>query len=262
MDNSKRTKVKLLFISLVFGLLGLAGFLFYQSLQFHLVNTTPNMNSVGVVTPYISFNYNETLRSDIKVTSSPNIVESYKVSGKNIIVSLDSSVISLGKNYTVVIGKVSGPNGKSLPSRSFNFKVRNIAFDSMPLAQQQAVMKRQLAVIYSRTSISYVGFDSLINSGLSADQVELLKQAFFLFSQFVNKDISRVIIVTGSVEQAPYDSTSATQVSSVSFNLNIDSKTMAAKLEYGGLSDVQLTLYDQAGGSLVYDSGLLTPANL
>lgn len=260
--NNQKILRKLLPIGLLFGLVILCfvGFTIFQSTQFHLINTTPNLNSVGVVTPYISLNYNALLVSGAVVTSQPNVVDSYEVSGKSLVIHLKSSVITLGKNYNLSVSSISNKSGKSLSKRSFSFTVRNIAFDSLSAAQKSAVLKQQSTVPYSRNSINYIGIDALVSSGLSAAQVQDLEQAFFLYAKSVNQEITQFNIEANSLVLAPYDSTSATQSSSLTFNVTVSGKTLAARLNYTGLSAAELFLYDSSNNSLIYDSGVLTPS--
>lgn len=240
----------------------LLGFMILQNLRFHLVSTTPSLGVVRIITSSISFNYNHGLSTTgLSVTSGSKIIDSYRVSGKSLIVNLKPSALSVGKTYTVVIGPLSDVSDKKLAQRSFTFKVNSVSFQNLSKAQQDVVMQQQAAVPYTRTSINYDGINVLVDAGLSADQVQEMKQAFFLYSQSINKKFSQITVIASSVVQAPYDSNSATQTSSVSFNVNVDAKTLGAKLVYTGLLTAELYLYDAPGGALIYDSGNLTPTS-
>lgn len=240
-------------------------FIFYslfQNFKFHLVSVTPSLNSVGVVTPDITFNYNHALvGKGLLVTSDQNIISSYSASGKKLTMSLDSAKLSLGRTYTITVGPVSDLSGKFISKKSYNFIVKNIAFASLSKEQQTTIMKQQATVPYSRTSIGYINTDALINVGLSANQLLDMQQAFFLYSKSIDKEISQVTVMTDSLVLGPYDSNSPNPISSLIFNVKIDSTELGAKLVYSGLSTAELYLYDQVGGKQLFDSGLLTPAS-
>jgi hypothetical protein len=100
-------------------------------------------------------------------------------------------------------------------------------------------------------NIDFRGMSGLIDSGLTSDQITVLKQAFFTY-----KNSSRTVIIdTNSIAPGPRNSNSADPSFTINFRVSIDSKTYTATIRYADLSNVQLYLYDQATGSIVFDSG-------
>lgn len=259
LDRAKLIKYLWVFV-LLFSI-----FIFYslfRSFSFHLVSTTPSLGSIGVVTPDITFNYNRSLNNKgLVVTSDQNIVSTFSITDKKLVVSLNSATISLGKTYTITVGPVSDSSGKSIGKKTYSFTTKNIAFTSLSKEQQSTVMKQQATVPYSRTSIGYTGADALVNVGLSSSQLLDMQQGFFLYSKSVNKEFLGVVIQTNSIVSGPYDSSLPNPVSSLMFGVVIDGANYNAKLVYSGLSSAELYIYEQATGKQLFDSGTLSPSD-
>lgn len=246
---------------LVLGVL-ITGLLIFQVSRFHLVSTTPSLKSVSIITPSISFNYSSRLsETGVKVSSRDGVVKSFAVSNKALVVSIDTARLTVGKTYELIVGPLQDTRNRKLAEKTYSFKVVSVDFGQLSKSQQADILKQQANVPYTRSSINYAGFDALTGSGLSLTQLEGTKQAFFLYSNFVNQKASLVAVVDGSVVQAPYDSSSSSQTSSVSFSVKVDGSSFNARLVYSGLSDVELFLYNQNNGGLVYDSGVIAPTS-
>lgn len=262
-NSMDRKTFNKLFYSFVVAGLFVFGFLLFQSFRFHLVKTTPSLSAITIITPSISFNYNKPLSSaGLVISSESKVINSYTINGKSLVIRLDSSLLAVGKSYVIEVGPLQSLSGNKLPKRVYAFKVVSISFDQLSKTQRDAILKNQANPPYSRGVINYLGFDNIVTNGLSAVQEEVLKQAFFLYSKSISEQVSQITVVSGTLVLGPYDSNSPNPVSSVTFGVKIDSTILAAKLVYSGLSDVQLYLYGQPGGSVIYDSGLLTPDNL
>lgn len=262
MYNSGKLQVRrLLPYVLVLGVL-IIGLLVFQVTRFHLISTTPSLKSVSIITPSISFNYSSKLSEvGVKVSSQDGVVKSFVVSNKALVVRLYTAHLTVGKTYKITVGPLQDTSNRRLSEKMYSFKVISVDFGQLSKSQQADILKQQANVPYTRASINYAGFDALTSSGLSLNQLEGTKQAFYLYSNFVKQKVSLVTVIDGSVAQAPYDSNSSSQTSSVSFSLKVDESSYNARLVYSGLTDVELYLYNQSSGALVYDSGVISPTS-
>lgn len=95
----------------------------------------------------------------------------------------------------------------------------------------------------------YLGFDKLLDHGMTFDQVGNLKSAFDNFSKAQTKPISQVSIDVDHIT-AQRDNSSFFLFFNVMTNR---SEVFKAKVDYTGLSAIRLYLSDSKG-NLVYDS--------
>jgi flagellar basal body-associated protein FliL len=100
----------------------------------------------------------------------------------------------------------------------------------------------------------YLGISSFIDSGLSDDQLTRLKYAFYNYSIQNKKNIKEVSIDINSIKPGPHNPNTNAPFT-INFNVTFDRKaTYRAKVEYSGLEDIRLFLYDQKTNAQIYDS--------
>lgn len=253
-------RFKALAALLAVALLLIIGWSIARSFQFHMVSTEPSLQKVGVATPYIVFRFNEPLTADgLQVSSQPSITSSHQVHEKQLTVNLVPGSLQVGHSYTIKLDSVHSTTGKQLAHLSYTFKVVDISFQDMPTAQQQAVLKQQATVPYTRNSITFSGTDALLNNGLTADQIDTMKYEFFLFSQSLHRQFSQVVIDPSTISLPPYDPDNPPTTSTLSFTVTIDRIVYTARLGYSGFSNAELVLVTSAN-TQVYDSGNLAGA--
>jgi hypothetical protein len=102
----------------------------------------------------------------------------------------------------------------------------------------------------------FLGFDKLLTYGITFDQLNETKQAFYRYSTKQTPPIKQISIdvdhITTQHDQNVHNSPFV-----ILFNVQFNRKTVnQAKLSYQGLSDIQLTL--SKDGKPVYDSGVIT----
>jgi hypothetical protein len=101
----------------------------------------------------------------------------------------------------------------------------------------------------------YLGTTELINRGVTTDDLNKLKAAFYDYSAKNNKNIREVSINIASI-QTPARDPNTTDPSIITFNVVFDRKdTYRARFQYTGLGDVRLILYNSKTNAQVYDSG-------
>ncbi|MBX4190483.1 hypothetical protein KW794_00145 [Candidatus Saccharibacteria bacterium] len=95
----------------------------------------------------------------------------------------------------------------------------------------------------------YLGFDKLIDHGVSYDQVGNLKTAFYQYSKTKNSPIKEVSLDVDHIK-----SIKEGRNFYLTFKVVFDRKDIyQAKLDYTGLSAIRLYLYDNSG-NLIFDS--------
>ena len=260
--NSKRSQLSRLLPHVMIMAVSITGLLVFQASRFHLVNITPGLKAVTILTSSVSFNYSSKLsETGIRVSSGDKIISSFSVRDKRLVVSLNSIDLNVGEKYTITVGPLIDIRSRKLAEKTYSFKVVGVSLDELSKSQRAAIIKQQDSVTYTRSSINYFGLDVLTNNGLSANQLEDVKQAFFLYSNSIKHKISQVTVLNDSLMLGPYNSNDPDPVSSSTFSIKIDNIELGAKLVYSGLSSAELYLYDQVGGKQLFDSGLLTLTN-
>jgi hypothetical protein len=100
----------------------------------------------------------------------------------------------------------------------------------------------------------YLGISNLVDAGLTDDQLLRLKYAFNNYFTQSKKNAKEVSIDVNSIVHGPHNPNSNSPFS-LNFNVTVDrSKTLKAKIEYTGLEDIRLFLYDQKTNTQIYDS--------
>jgi hypothetical protein len=156
---SKRRIKQLILIGL-FILLILFIYFTNLSLTFHVVSINPSLSDINSITPYIDINFNDTLKQKISISSDPNIIKSYAISGKRIRLYFNLPLNSNSK-YTISLSSVTDQNNHKLNlSYSFTpiFKVNNLSKQenqyllNQQVQYNQASLNNQLMAILPFTS--------------------------------------------------------------------------------------------------------------
>ncbi len=235
-------------------LLVLIGYNIYRAFQFHLVGSTPGKTSISTISPYVTLNFNQTLVSGgAQVDANPGVFSSYAISGKSITFNL-ATPLTTGKNYAITIHSLASTKGSKITTVVFSFKTKVIPFQKLPQDQQAAILKNQTARTPSRDSITYEGTNTLLDHGISATQVNDLKQALFNFTQIQHKTVSTVTLTNPVF--IPFDPHGTSGVASSTFSVTFDSGSpYNATFSFSGLSTGRLLLVTPTSGQQVYDSG-------
>lgn len=103
----------------------------------------------------------------------------------------------------------------------------------------------------------YLGFDKLLNYGLTLGQIKSSETAFFKYSQALSKPVQRVSVGVDNIS-AGHVTTNPNALFSVSFPVQFDGSAIyQAEIDHSGLTDVQLYLKDSKSNKIVYDSGII-----
>lgn len=145
-NSSGKNVTRLLGLVLVIALV-LVGYFVYRSAAFHVVGTNPSTRKVPTVATYFDINFNKALDSKgVSLSSTPNIISSYKVTGKVIKISLDTATmgtLKTGQLYEIVVHQISDTGGQELKNLTFSFKPVSVPASDLSKNQQQALLKQQ-----------------------------------------------------------------------------------------------------------------------
>lgn len=105
----------------------------------------------------------------------------------------------------------------------------------------------------STQNINYIGFDNLLNHGISSYQIDDLKFAIINYTKSTGKDLANAVVDGQSIATKPRARTSIER-DEVSFNLAINNQAvLKARMQFFDVSGIHLYLSDSTG-KIVYDS--------
>jgi methionine-rich copper-binding protein CopC len=246
-QSNMNTKIKLLIIALLVVVIGFITIITIRSSHFNIIGTSPGVGDIATNSPFLRINFNKPLsKSDVAVSSNPSsAITSYSVNNKTLEIVLNGPLDSKTK-YTITFG-VSSTDGHKITNNTISFTPKATPINDLSRDQQNYINNREVNL-----GTTFDGVGTLSNLGITAAQINGLTGAF---SKFAPK-AKAVIIDTASVVQAPHDKNSSRD-DFITFTVKIDNTSYNAKIEYAGLADIHLYLYDQKTGGVVYDSGIL-----
>lgn len=163
----------------------LIGLFVYRSMTFRLVGVEPNTNHVSVISPFIDISFNKPLKKDsIEPKSNTTTLAGFDIVDKKTIrVFFDD--LQLDSNNTITIELVESEGGKQLHNLSFNFTAKDISFENLSKAQQEAILKQQDTPNTKRDDpvlayVPYGGLNFELNAVVQDEQ--LILQAKLLLS--------------------------------------------------------------------------------
>ena len=101
------------------------------------------------------------------------------------------------------------------------------------------------------TEIEFTNFGSLLEFGVTSEQLGALRNAFSAFILTQPESVKQVVIESAAA--TPRDRFSASTTQSVIFDVLVGGTRYKATMEYSNLTTIRLYLYDR-NGTLVYDS--------
>lgn len=103
----------------------------------------------------------------------------------------------------------------------------------------------------------YLGFDSLLDYGLTVGQLDNLKVAFYRYSQTLPRPLSQISVDVNHIT-TQHDPTDPNSLFTILFKVQFDQRSnYQAKAEYSGLDDIRLHLIDPMNSKTLYDSQVL-----
>lgn len=111
--------------------------------------------------------------------------------------------------------------------------------------------------VYDPTTPLYAGFEALLDDGMTANQVTALQNALQHYPPFT-KNVQISLAGTDIRRNYP-EQTDPLYRWSISSHIVVNQKdTYQIKVYYSGTNDIQLIIYDAAGHTQLFDSGIVS----
>lgn len=223
----------------------------YTNRHFKIVSTSPSVSNVATISPFFKINFNRQLSNTaLNISSTPSVVKSYDISGKTLDIVL---ITPLDENtqYTIKLNSISSSGNDHIYNKDFVFKPKNLDFNQLSNDQQTVILQQQAKgrnPNSSKTYANFVGFDSLINNGITESQLNDIEQGFVKFSP----QASTISVHAPTVKPGPHSASSSNFI--VTFVVSIDSTQYNATVSYSDLNSARLQIYNPQTGALVFDS--------
>lgn len=217
--------------------------------KFRLVSTDPSLSNFPVAMPELIVSFNRELNDKYSISSEPRIISDQKVSGKQLILGL--SALDVSQQYKITIGSISSVDGSQLTNQVLVFTPKNISAGKLSKEHQQKILANQQQKP-GVLSLKYSGLDTLLDHGISSQQLDELQEAIHLYANSLKPPTKEATVDTDSLRRPPRDPSA--DVFSLFFTLSFDKVSYNAKIEYSGLTFMRLLLYDQKTGAQVFDS--------
>jgi hypothetical protein len=216
--NPKTSRLKLALVFVAIVLVVWIAFRTVTAFTFHVVSTNPKTNQVSNAVPFFDINFNKTLLStSVFLTSSPNIISTYTVTGKAIDISLKP--LTVNTRYTITVKSVSSTNHNVLSNKVISFTTKSISPSDLPEDQQQAILRKQAD--YSTPAdnpitayLPYSTLDFILNPFVTTDasgKSALILQAQILLGPGVSG-------AAAATETAQYEQEVVDYIRSLGFN--------------------------------------------
>lgn len=245
LQTTRLQRIGIIICALV--LLFIAGYSVFSMLTFRVTGTTPSLDSVSNISPFIKVSFNKSLKADsLQYSTSYGFVTSTKVEGKTVTFNLNSQ-LTVDNNYSITIKRIESAAGKVISNKVLPFTIKDLSTDDLTDDEQKTLMDRQDKYVYEVDAIYFKSFDYLTEVGLTASQEQNVKEAIFGYSKTINKQFTNVILNTGSVRVSAPGQTE----SSVDVAVTADSTPYNLHITYSGL-DNAYTIISDASGKEVY----------
>lgn len=231
----------------------IVGIIIYASLQFHITSTTPSIDNFPSNSPILFINFNKPLaKTTLTTTWNPGVSSTYSVTGQRLTINIQS-VLKTNQQYTITIRGVRSQAGDTLGNITYTFTAKDISYNNLPKEVQAALFDQQdQNQLPSRNTITFSGTNGLVNQGISAYQIEALKQAVFLFGQSTKTTITTAVVNDNTITIPPYSSTNVPDYFTILFDITINNTRYHAAMLYSNITAMELKL--SQGSTQVYDS--------
>lgn len=146
------------------------GFLIYNNSLFRISGTTPGLNNVSVISPFIDVHFSKQITVDGLSLNSENLNITGFESPDNKTLRIYFEEIILDEEYSISIDVIKSNTGKELKNKVITFTPKDIPFESLSGAQKEAILKNQdkTSNIKSDPILAHVPYGGL-NYQLDAD---------------------------------------------------------------------------------------------
>ena len=153
--------------------------------------------------------------------------------------------------------KIGKPGEANIRLKPGTYQVVAITSNSLMAVRTVSIEKKQSVDINltptrspklpSVSSVSFFGMSALVDQGITSDQIDVLKLAFFRFKPYAGS----VSINTQSIKTLPHN---LGDPFVNTFGVAVDSQNYNAKVSYSDSQNIRLQLYNPRSGQLIFDS--------
>jgi hypothetical protein len=138
----RRKKLVRALIAILVIVLVLIGFKVWYSSKFHITKTDPDLKQFSNIVPFLDVYFNMTLDSSgLNIVSSPKIINSYKIKGN--VLDLSLSRLAQNHKYTITINSIRSTNNKFISNKTLTFTTKYISPKDLTTDQRSAILKNQ-----------------------------------------------------------------------------------------------------------------------
>lgn len=118
------------------------GFSIYKAQTFHVISTNPAAGKVTEISPFFDINFSKSLSSRVTVSSTPNIINGYRIQGKQITTTLNIP-LNPNQTYTINIHNIYDTKGKYMTDQKFVFSPKVVSSNNLPSDQNRTLLNNQ-----------------------------------------------------------------------------------------------------------------------
>jgi hypothetical protein len=224
-------------------------------LFFRISKTDPNMNNVAAASAYIDIYFSKDIvPSSVSLKYSDPFVQKV-VTGDNVVrIDLKTEGLVPDRGYTITIVRVDSTGGQQILNKKLTFKAKDIPVSKLSSEQQKALLNKQDHYPYEVQYVTFDGFDQLLDRGVSAEQLQTIKDSIFNYSLQVKQEFWTVKMDQPSVAYRVHNAESADLTDRLSFKVALGDGTFTVNATLDPIDDTAIVQVSNAGGAVVYDS--------
>jgi hypothetical protein len=224
-------------------------------LFFRVSKTDPNLNNVAAASAYIDIYFSKDIvASSVSLKYSQPFVHKTEIGDNKIRLDLQTEGLEPDQSYTITIVRVDSADGKQLRDKKLTFKAKDIAVNKLSASQLKALLDKQDHYPYEVQYVTFDGFDQLLDRGVSAEQLQTLKDDIFNYSKQVKQEYWTVKMDPSSVVFQLHNAESADLTDRLSSKVILNGETYTLNAALDPIDNIASAQLLNAGGVVVYDS--------
>lgn len=136
-----------------------------------MVGTSPNLNSVATLSPYIKIKFNHGLsKRNISIAANNTLLygQKYYVNDKTLIILLNEPLVA-NRQYSITINNIVDDHGQQIKNDTLSFMPKNLKSGQLSKnAQEELIARNESNKLYDNPILKHLPYFS-VNFNLSAD---------------------------------------------------------------------------------------------
>lgn len=227
----------------------------WNILTFRVTGTDPGMSNVAAASAYIDIDFNKSIvAKSLSLKYSTPFVTKTVVTSNRVRLDIQGTGLEVGKRYTITMVRVDSTGGKQILNKQLSFTAKNIPVSQLSKDQQQALLNRQDHYPYEVQYINFAGFDTLLNSGVSSEQLQAIQSYLYAYSQQVHKQFWTITLDKSAYKFQVHNADSGDFNDHATFPVSMGGTTYTAHVTLDPINDVAYLQLQNSAGVTVYDS--------